>query len=97
MAINGMTPFLGLKKMLYTFAQSVKRLSCVLILTAFMLCIFATVGLQCFVGVLRQKCISTSLFSQNLTSDAYYDTSYYDTESTAFNFQEYINNSGTML
>ncbi|XP_029698186.1 sodium channel protein type 2 subunit alpha-like [Takifugu rubripes] len=81
--------FPGLKKMLYHFVQSVKRLSCVLILTAFMLCIFATVGLQSFMGNLRQKCISTSLFSQNRTSDIYF-TSYYVNESTAFNYQEYI-------
>lgn len=82
--------------MLYQFVQSVKRLSCVLILTAFMLCIFATVGLQSFMGNLRQKCISTSLFSQNRTSDIYF-TSYYDNESTAFNYQEYITDPGTML
>lgn len=82
--------------MLSNFVQSLKRLSCVLLLTAFLLCIFATVGLQSFMGSLRQKCISNSLFSQNLTSDIY-STSYYGNESTAFNYWEYVNSPGTML
>lgn len=100
-AINGMTvlkatPPAGLKKMLYSFAHSVKRLSSVLLLTAFMLCIFATVGLHSFMGNLRQKCTSNSFLNQNLTSDIY-STSSYGNESTGFNYWEYVNNPGTML
>lgn len=89
-------PPVGLKKMFSSFVHSVKRLSSVLVLTAFLLCIFAVVGLEAFMGSLGQKCISSSLFSQNVTSDIYF-TPYYGEESTAFNYREYLNDPGTML
>lgn len=80
---------LGLKKMLYSFVQSMKRLSCVLVLTAFMLCIFATINLQLFMGSLRQKCILMPVLHYNLTV--------FDNQSSDFNFYEHINNPSTTL
>lgn len=48
--------FLGLKMMVNTLLASMKMLWDVLILTMFFICIFALVGMQVFVGVLRNKC-----------------------------------------
>ncbi len=48
--------FVGLKMMVNTLLASMKMLWDVLILTMFFICIFALVGMQVFVGVLRNKC-----------------------------------------
>lgn len=48
--------FSGLKMMVNTLLASMKMLWDVLILTMFFICIFALVGMQVFVGVLRNKC-----------------------------------------
>lgn len=87
---------LGLKKTLYSFVQSLKRLSCVLVLTAFTLCIFATINLQSFMGALGQKCISLPVTDHNLTSDIFYSR-YYDDQSSDFNYQEHVNNPSMTL
>ena len=42
--------------MVNTLLSSIKMLWDVLILTMFFICIFALVGMQLFVGVLRNKC-----------------------------------------
>lgn len=47
---------LGLRMMVNTLLASMKMLWDVLILTMFFICIFALVGMQVFVGVLRNKC-----------------------------------------
>lgn len=49
--------FTGLKTIVGALFQSVKKLANVMILTVFCLSVFALVGLQLFMGVLRNKCI----------------------------------------
>uniref|UniRef100_A0AAZ3SRE2 Sodium channel protein n=1 Tax=Oncorhynchus tshawytscha TaxID=74940 RepID=A0AAZ3SRE2_ONCTS len=53
----------GLKTIVGALIQSVKKLSDVMILTVFCLSVFALIGLQLFMGNLRQKCI------RNLAND----------------------------
>ncbi|KAF7650056.1 hypothetical protein LDENG_00132190, partial [Lucifuga dentata] len=47
----------GLKTIVGALFQSVKKLSDVMILTVFCLSVFALIGLQLFMGHLRQKCV----------------------------------------
>lgn len=47
----------GLKTIVGALFQSVKKLSDVMILTVFCLSVFALIGLQIFMGNLRNKCI----------------------------------------
>uniref|UniRef100_A0A673N3L4 Sodium channel protein n=1 Tax=Sinocyclocheilus rhinocerous TaxID=307959 RepID=A0A673N3L4_9TELE len=47
----------GLKTIVGALIQSVKKLSDVMILTIFCLSVFALVGLQLFMGVLKHKCV----------------------------------------
>uniref|UniRef100_A0A8C8I2M7 Sodium channel protein n=1 Tax=Oncorhynchus tshawytscha TaxID=74940 RepID=A0A8C8I2M7_ONCTS len=47
----------GLKTIVGALVQSVKKLSDVMILTVFCLSVFALIGLQLFMGNLRQKCV----------------------------------------
>ncbi|XP_047446268.1 sodium channel protein type 4 subunit alpha-like [Mugil cephalus] len=47
----------GLKTIVGALIQSVKKLADVMILTVFCLSVFALIGLQLFMGLLRQKCI----------------------------------------
>uniref|UniRef100_A0AAV2L2X1 Uncharacterized protein n=1 Tax=Knipowitschia caucasica TaxID=637954 RepID=A0AAV2L2X1_KNICA len=60
----------GLKTIVGALIQSVKKLADVMILTVFCLSVFALIGLQLFMGNLRQKCVrSTTLcFHANVTS-----------------------------
>uniref|UniRef100_A0A1A8DTV0 Sodium channel protein n=1 Tax=Nothobranchius kadleci TaxID=1051664 RepID=A0A1A8DTV0_NOTKA len=72
----------GLKTIVGALIQSVKKLSDVMILTVFCLSVFALIGLQLFMGNLRQKCVrqvNNSSSSSNFTGN---DT---------FNWLEYIN------
>uniref|UniRef100_A0A8B9HP71 Sodium channel protein n=1 Tax=Astyanax mexicanus TaxID=7994 RepID=A0A8B9HP71_ASTMX len=48
----------GLKTIVGALIQSVKKLADVMILTVFCLSVFALIGLQLFMGNLRQKCVS---------------------------------------
>lgn len=47
----------GLKTIVGAVIESVKNLRDVIILTMFSLSVFALIGLQIYMGVLRQKCI----------------------------------------
>lgn len=47
----------GLKTIVGALIQSVRKLADVMILTVFCLSIFALIGLQLFMGILRQKCV----------------------------------------
>ncbi|EPQ03449.1 Sodium channel protein type 3 subunit alpha [Myotis brandtii] len=62
----------GLKTIVGALIQSVKKLSDVMILTVFCLSVFALIGLQLFMGNLRNKCLqwppSDSAFESNTTS-----------------------------
>uniref|UniRef100_UPI0037E996B4 sodium channel protein type 2 subunit alpha-like n=1 Tax=Semicossyphus pulcher TaxID=241346 RepID=UPI0037E996B4 len=49
----------GLKTIVGALFQSVKKLADVMILTVFCLSVFALIGLQLFMGYLKQKCVKT--------------------------------------
>uniref|UniRef100_A0A674AHA5 Sodium channel protein n=1 Tax=Salmo trutta TaxID=8032 RepID=A0A674AHA5_SALTR len=50
----------GLKTIVGALIQSVKKLADVMILTVFCLSVFALIGLQLFMGILRQKCVRSA-------------------------------------
>uniref|UniRef100_A0A8D0CTR6 Sodium channel protein n=1 Tax=Sander lucioperca TaxID=283035 RepID=A0A8D0CTR6_SANLU len=56
-ALKTITVIPGLKTIVGALIQSVKKLADVMILTVFCLCVFALIGLQLFMGNLRQKCV----------------------------------------
>lgn len=82
--------------------QSVKKMVDVMILTVFALSVFALVGLQLFMGNLRQKCVrwpietnNTGLFNATTFNDSVYFNDTVDANST-FDFIEYIENTGRL-
>lgn len=82
--------------------QSVKKMVDVMVLTVFALSVFALVGLQLFMGNLRQKCVrwpletnATGLFNSTSFNDTSVFNSTIDANST-FDFTEYIENTGTL-
>ncbi|XP_007952232.1 sodium channel protein type 2 subunit alpha [Orycteropus afer afer] len=88
----------GLKTIVGALIQSVKKLSDVMILTVFCLSVFALIGLQLFMGNLRNKCLQwppdNSTFEINIT---YFFNSSLDANGTIinrtvsmFNWDEYI-------
>lgn len=88
--------------------QSVKKMVDVMILTVFALAVFALVGLQLFMGNLRQKCVrwpintNETAFEFFNTTSTFNDTMYFNntmglnetTYNSTFNFIEYIENAG---
>ncbi|XP_054651563.1 sodium channel, voltage-gated, type I like, alpha b isoform X1 [Dunckerocampus dactyliophorus] len=58
----------GLKTIVGALIQSVKKLSDVMILTVFCLSVFALIGLQLFMGNLRQKCVRLPIASNATNS-----------------------------
>ncbi|XP_069021396.1 sodium channel protein type 4 subunit alpha B isoform X2 [Embiotoca jacksoni] len=102
-ALKTITVIPGLKTIVGALIQSVKKLADVMILTVFCLSVFALIGLQLFMGNLRQKCVLTPPpFLSNHTSDVLQtgfhgnDTYSNNTKSSDFDFYEYINNPGKM-
>uniref|UniRef100_A0A669DDM5 Sodium channel protein n=1 Tax=Oreochromis niloticus TaxID=8128 RepID=A0A669DDM5_ORENI len=107
-ALKTITVIPGLKTIVAALIQSVKKMGDVMILTVFALAVFALVGLQLFMGNLRQKCVrwpiqtndtmfeifnATSSF--NNTVDFNNTTGFNDTyTNSTFNFTAYIENSG---
>uniref|UniRef100_UPI0037E71A3F sodium channel protein type 4 subunit alpha B n=1 Tax=Semicossyphus pulcher TaxID=241346 RepID=UPI0037E71A3F len=105
-ALKTITVIPGLKTIVGALIQSVKKLADVMILTVFCLSVFALIGLQLFMGNLRQKCVLIPPMLLNQTSDTDNDTYYHgnDTYSnntygnnthandTDFAFYEHINN-----
>uniref|UniRef100_A0A4W5M0G7 Sodium channel protein n=1 Tax=Hucho hucho TaxID=62062 RepID=A0A4W5M0G7_9TELE len=75
----------GLKTIVGALIQSVKKLSDVMILTVFCLSVFALIGLQLFMGNLRQKTLGTP----NLNGTDFNGTDFNVTSSV--NWTEYIN------
>ncbi|XP_064155060.1 sodium channel, voltage gated, type VIII, alpha subunit a isoform X4 [Anguilla rostrata] len=73
----------GLKTIVGALIQSVKKLSDVMILTVFCLSVFALIGLQLFMGNLRQKCV---IWPINSTEN------YLSNGSKGFDWDEYIMN-----
>ncbi|KAJ4924357.1 hypothetical protein JOQ06_000597 [Pogonophryne albipinna] len=96
----------GLKTIVGALIQSVKKLSDVMILTVFCLSVFALIGLQLFMGNLRQKCVrwpigNNATNSSNVTDDdMFFSHSLLDINTTFgqnttenyFNWTEYISN-----
>ncbi|XP_051987657.1 sodium channel protein type 4 subunit alpha B-like [Xyrauchen texanus] len=96
-ALKTITVIPGLKTIVGALIQSVKKLADVMILTVFCLSVFALIGLQLFMGNLRQKCVLWPPIGWNITEDltmTFNQTDFKDTEATnsTFNYQEYINN-----
>ncbi|KAL2096751.1 hypothetical protein ACEWY4_005958 [Coilia grayii] len=64
----------GLKTIVGALIQSVRKLADVMILTMFCLSVFALIGLQLFMGMLRQKCVRSPAHCINSsynTNDAF--------------------------
>ncbi|XP_073503118.1 sodium channel protein type 2 subunit alpha-like isoform X1 [Phyllobates terribilis] len=88
----------GLKTIVGALIQSVKKLSDVMILTVFCLSVFALIGLQLFMGHLRNKCLLwPPLYNNhgiNITSyingtmDA--NSTFFNSTFPEFNWQEYV-------
>uniref|UniRef100_A0A671WKM8 Sodium channel protein n=1 Tax=Sparus aurata TaxID=8175 RepID=A0A671WKM8_SPAAU len=99
-ALKTITVIPGLKTIVGALIQSVKKLADVMILTVFCLSVFALIGLQLFMGNLRQKCvlIPPMLLSNN-TSDAGYHGNYTYGNNTysnnTFANNTYGNNTGS--
>uniref|UniRef100_A0A8D0U4Q1 Sodium channel protein n=1 Tax=Sus scrofa TaxID=9823 RepID=A0A8D0U4Q1_PIG len=90
----------GLKTIVGALIQSVKKLSDVMILTVFCLSVFALIGLQLFMGNLRNKCVqwpptNASLeehsIEKNVTRD--YNGTLVNETSTEFDWKSYIQDS----
>ncbi|OXB72790.1 UNVERIFIED_CONTAM: hypothetical protein H355_002176 [Colinus virginianus] len=76
----------GLKTIVGALIQSVKKLSDVMILTVFCLSVFALIGLQLFMGNLKNKCLLWP--SRNSTSFEKYLAPYFN--DTEFDWAAYI-------
>ncbi|XP_053710646.1 sodium channel, voltage-gated, type I like, alpha b isoform X4 [Synchiropus splendidus] len=99
----------GLKTIVGALIQSVKKLSDVMILTVFCLSVFALIGLQLFMGNLRQKCVRSPEFpllsnATNSSDGAWNDTMQFNltlmdwnttlnSTTSHFNWTEYISNA----
>ncbi|XP_061834257.1 sodium channel, voltage-gated, type I like, alpha b isoform X1 [Nerophis lumbriciformis] len=97
----------GLKTIVGALIQSVKKLSDVMILTVFCLSVFALIGLQLFMGNLRQKCVRMPIAinatnSSNAIADdmlifdsnlaAEVNNTFLNSTGSNFNWTEYISN-----
>ncbi|XP_031147481.1 sodium channel, voltage-gated, type I like, alpha b isoform X3 [Sander lucioperca] len=95
----------GLKTIVGALIQSVKKLSDVMILTVFCLSVFALIGLQLFMGNLRQKCVREPIYNATNSSNITADTTMFFSNNTlldintafvqnatesSFNWTEYI-------
>ncbi|CAL8240309.1 unnamed protein product, partial [Gadus morhua 'NCC'] len=78
----------GLKTIVGALIQSVKKLANVMILTVFCLSVFALIGLQLFMGNLRQKCV---VWPPLFLNDSLVDN-FNGTDNSTFDFHQYINN-----
>ncbi|XP_066531401.1 sodium channel protein type 4 subunit alpha B [Hoplias malabaricus] len=89
-ALKTITVIPGLKTIVGALIQSVKKLGDVMILTVFCLSVFALIGLQLFMGNLRQKCVLYPPPSNLSAGTVIYDNATH-TNST-FDWEEYISN-----
>ncbi|XP_062381964.1 sodium channel protein type 4 subunit alpha A [Sardina pilchardus] len=102
-ALKTITVIPGLKTIVGALIQSVKKMGDVMILTVFALAVFALIGLQLFMGNLRQKCIRWPLLNDtDTTFDDFFNTTMdYNTtmaynatvnETSTFDFKAYLEN-----
>ncbi|RXM29998.1 Sodium channel protein type 4 subunit alpha [Acipenser ruthenus] len=105
-ALKTITVIPGLKTIVGALIQSVKKLADVMILTVFCLSVFALIGLQLFMGNLRQKCVKwPPPINDTWVDDSYIvgndsfgtlAASYNNTDNSPvsdFDWNEYINNN----
>ncbi|XP_069490146.1 sodium channel protein type 4 subunit alpha-like isoform X2 [Ambystoma mexicanum] len=103
-ALKTITVIPGLKTIVGALIQSVKKLADVMILTVFCLAVFALIGLQLFMGNLRQKCVRWPPPNNTMSegemfgfdnSTTFNTTMYNTTEITnsTFDWDEYIHNT----
>ncbi|XP_034049280.1 sodium channel protein type 4 subunit alpha A [Thalassophryne amazonica] len=100
-ALKTITVIPGLKTIVGALIQSVKKMVDVMILTVFALAVFALVGLQLFMGNLRQKCVRWPIPTNDTASDVFNATSIFNNtfgvndtfHNSTFNFMEYVENS----
>uniref|UniRef100_A0A674AUE2 Sodium channel protein n=1 Tax=Salmo trutta TaxID=8032 RepID=A0A674AUE2_SALTR len=99
-ALKTITVIPGLKTIVGALVQSVKKMVDVMILTVFALAVFALIGLQLFMGNLRNKCVrwpilnSTVFDDYNSTSSLDGTMSFGETSNSTipFDFKDYISN-----
>uniref|UniRef100_A0A8C1K7H9 Sodium channel protein n=1 Tax=Cyprinus carpio TaxID=7962 RepID=A0A8C1K7H9_CYPCA len=83
----------GLKTIVSALIQSVKKLADVMILTVFCLSVFALIGLQLFMGILRQKCVRSPAHCINST---YPDNgSFVCNNKTWLSIKDFLTNEGS--
>uniref|UniRef100_A0A3B5MX17 Sodium channel protein n=1 Tax=Xiphophorus couchianus TaxID=32473 RepID=A0A3B5MX17_9TELE len=82
-ALKTITVIPGLKTIVGALIQSVKKLRDVMILTVFCLSVFALIGLQLFMGNLRQKCVLIPPLLRNDTSEGTFNISFHENNSNA--------------
>ncbi|XP_018620019.1 sodium channel protein type 4 subunit alpha B isoform X2 [Scleropages formosus] len=90
-ALKTITVIPGLKTIVGALIQSVKKLGDVMILTVFCLSVFALIGLQLFMGNLKQKCILWPPLGFRSNDSLSIDVN--GTENSTFDFSEYIDNA----
>lgn len=91
-ALKTITVIPGLKTIVAALIQSVKKMVDVMILTVFALAVFALVGLQLFMGNLRQKCVRWPIQS-NETVEDFFNTSSIFNDTWSFNNTAYVNST----
>ncbi|XP_056155232.1 sodium channel, voltage gated, type V-like, alpha b [Lampris incognitus] len=79
----------GLKTIVGALIQSVKKLADVMILTVFCLSVFALIGLQLFMGNLRQKCVRSTVHCVNGTLPA--NATFYCNNKTWTSVKDFLN------
>ncbi|KAM7390033.1 hypothetical protein PAMA_008280 [Pampus argenteus] len=79
----------GLKTIVGALIQSVKKLADVMILTVFCLSVFALIGLQLFMGNLRQKCVRSTAHCVNSSLPA--NASFYCNNKTWASLKDFHN------
>ncbi|XP_063210561.1 sodium channel protein type 4 subunit alpha isoform X3 [Chroicocephalus ridibundus] len=94
-ALKTITVIPGLKTIVGALIQSVKKLSDVMILTVFCLSVFALVGLQLFMGNLRQKCVRWPPLNDTLLGDLGLDNDTLANETLYGNFTDGITSNFT--
>uniref|UniRef100_A0A3P9PA76 Sodium channel protein n=1 Tax=Poecilia reticulata TaxID=8081 RepID=A0A3P9PA76_POERE len=82
-ALKTITVIPGLKTIVGALIQSVKKLRDAMILTVFCLSVFALIGLQLFMGNLRQKCVLIPPLLHNDTSEGAFNISLHENNSNA--------------
>lgn len=91
----------GLKTIVGALLEAVRRLRDVMILTVFMLSIFALVGMQLYMGTLRQKCVTFANFTYDNSTEGNdtlksFDEAWYDWAMDTENWKQ-IEGTGEFL